>query len=158
MAQPAVDQAYLAKPPGDCCIARNLHQGEPRGTQETIAGIDTYVVHPPKAKTSNGNIILYFPDVWGLFKKVIRYPRVGLHGLIPVPQEGSTNPFVQIPCPLSRVLLPTAVSFLSLLSVLSLVPLPLSCLLVPITPVTCSVMTQCPRYGKEVTLGRSKDI
>lgn len=65
MAQPAVDQAYLAKPPGDCCIAGNLHVGEPRGTQETIDGIDTYVAHPPAGK-SNGNIVLWFPDVWGL--------------------------------------------------------------------------------------------
>lgn len=65
MAHP--DQAYLAKPPGDCCIAGNLHDGEPRGTQETIEGINTYIVHPA-AEKSNGNIILYFPDVWGLFK------------------------------------------------------------------------------------------
>lgn len=65
MAQP--DQAYLAKPPGDCCIAGNLHDGEPRGAQETIEGIDTYVVHPAAGK-SNGNIVLYFPDVWGLFR------------------------------------------------------------------------------------------
>lgn len=67
MGKESVDKGYLAKPPGDCCIAGNLHEGEPRGTQETVEGIETYVVHPPEGR-SNGNIILYFPDVWGFFK------------------------------------------------------------------------------------------
>lgn len=66
MAQKAADQGYLAKPPGECCTTGSLHEGEPRGAVETVAGIDTYVVHPPAAK-ANGNIVLYFPDVWGLF-------------------------------------------------------------------------------------------
>ncbi|KAI3400387.1 hypothetical protein diail_3404 [Diaporthe ilicicola] len=67
MAGEAIDQGYLAKPPGDCCITGNLHEGEPRGKHETVEDIDTYVVHPTEGK-SNGNILLYFPDVWGLFK------------------------------------------------------------------------------------------
>lgn len=66
MAEELGDQGYLAKPPDDCCIKGNLHEGEPRGTHVTIEGIDTYVAQPPEG-TSNGNIILYFPDVWGLF-------------------------------------------------------------------------------------------
>lgn len=67
MAQATDDQGYLAKPPGDCCLKGSLHDGEPRGTIETVEGIETYVVHPPAGK-SNGNIVLYFPDVWGFFK------------------------------------------------------------------------------------------
>ncbi|KAL1847805.1 hypothetical protein Daus18300_013847 [Diaporthe australafricana] len=67
MAEEPGDQGYLAKPPGDCCIKGNLHEGEPRGTNVTIEGVDTYVAQPPEG-ISNGNIILYFPDVWGLFK------------------------------------------------------------------------------------------
>ncbi|KAJ0116590.1 hypothetical protein J7T55_009740 [Diaporthe amygdali] len=67
MAEKVVEQAYLAKPPGECCITGNLHDGEPRGALETVEEIETYVVYPREGK-SNGNIVLYFPDVWGLFK------------------------------------------------------------------------------------------
>lgn len=66
MAQAGDDQGYLAKPPGDCCITGSLHEGEPRGTTETVDGIETYIVHPPVGR-ANGNIVLYFPDVWGFF-------------------------------------------------------------------------------------------
>lgn len=40
MAQATSNQDYLAKPPGDCCIAGSLHDGEPRGAYETVEGID----------------------------------------------------------------------------------------------------------------------
>lgn len=66
MARATVDEGYLAKPPGDCCITGHLHEGEPRGTIETVEGIETYVVRPPEGR-ANGNIVLYFPDVWGFF-------------------------------------------------------------------------------------------
>lgn len=61
------DKSYLARPSGDCCLKGNIHDGEPRGSIETIASVESYVAHPPKGK-ANGNILLYFPDVWGLFK------------------------------------------------------------------------------------------
>lgn len=61
------DNTFLAKPPGDCCTKGTLHEGEHRGTIETVASIETYIVHPPEGK-ANGNIVLYFPDVWGFFK------------------------------------------------------------------------------------------
>lgn len=61
------DTSYLAQPPGDCCIKGTIHDGEPRGTVEKIASIDTYIVHPPEDK-ANGNVVFYFPDVWGFFK------------------------------------------------------------------------------------------
>lgn len=68
--------SYLAKPPGDCCLHGHIHSGEPRGTTETIASVESYVVHPlaeessshPGRKPANGNILLYFPDVWGFFR------------------------------------------------------------------------------------------
>lgn len=56
----------LAKAPGDCCLKGTIHQGEPRGSMVTIADVETYISYPPKQK-ANGNILLYFPDVWGLF-------------------------------------------------------------------------------------------
>ncbi|AEO67843.1 uncharacterized protein THITE_53694 [Thermothielavioides terrestris NRRL 8126] len=57
---------YLAKPSGSCCLKGTIHEGEPRGTWETIAGVETYISTPPEGK-ANGNVLLYFPDVWGMF-------------------------------------------------------------------------------------------
>ena len=56
----------IAKPSGACCMNGTLHEGEPRGSTTTVAGVETYVVEPPKGK-ANGNILLYYPDVWGFF-------------------------------------------------------------------------------------------
>jgi hypothetical protein len=60
------DGNYLAKPSGACCLEGHLHAGEPRGTFETIADVETYVV-TPRPDRANGHILLYFPDVWGMF-------------------------------------------------------------------------------------------
>lgn len=57
---------YLAKPSGACCLKGTLHEGESRGTWETITGVETYITTPP-ANKSNGHVLLYFPDVWGMF-------------------------------------------------------------------------------------------
>ena len=57
---------YLAKPSGLCCLEGTIHKGESRGSWETIADVETYVSTPPKNK-ANGHVLLYFPDVWGMF-------------------------------------------------------------------------------------------
>lgn len=67
MAQNASEGGYIAKPSGECCLKGSLHSGEPRGTFEVIADVDTYICKP-KDGVGNGNIMLYFPDVWGMFK------------------------------------------------------------------------------------------
>ncbi|MAD83204.1 MAG: hypothetical protein CL912_09575 [Deltaproteobacteria bacterium] len=64
--EPEKEDAYLAKPSGMCCLKGSLHEGTPRGEMVTIAGVETYTVAPPK-ENANGHILLYFPDVWGLF-------------------------------------------------------------------------------------------
>jgi hypothetical protein len=61
-----VSDTYLAKPSGACCLKGTLHNGESRGSWETITGVETYITTPPKNK-SNGHVLLYFPDVWGMF-------------------------------------------------------------------------------------------
>ncbi|KAK4628952.1 Hydrolase pyvD [Fulvia fulva] len=61
-----VDVAWLAKPSGDCCLKGHMHVGNPRGKFETIAGVDTYVVSPNPGK-SNGHILFYYADVYGMF-------------------------------------------------------------------------------------------
>lgn len=34
---------------------------------EIVAGVETYICKPP-APNENGKILLYFPDVWGMFR------------------------------------------------------------------------------------------
>ncbi|KAI0445245.1 Alpha/Beta hydrolase protein [Xylaria telfairii] len=62
----AQSDKYLAKPSGQCCLKGTIHEGEARGRWETIEGVETYISTPPEGK-GNGNILLYFPDVWGMF-------------------------------------------------------------------------------------------
>ncbi|KAI0124805.1 Alpha/Beta hydrolase protein [Xylariales sp. AK1849] len=57
---------YLAKPSGACCLKGTIHQGDPRGSLTTVADVETYITQPPAGKT-NGHILMYFPDVWGMF-------------------------------------------------------------------------------------------
>ncbi|KAF2998817.1 hypothetical protein E8E13_001888 [Curvularia kusanoi] len=57
---------FLAKPSGACCLKGTIHKGESRGTWDTIAGVETYITTPPPRK-ANGHVLLYFPDVWGMF-------------------------------------------------------------------------------------------
>ncbi|KAH8655402.1 hypothetical protein BX600DRAFT_385175 [Xylariales sp. PMI_506] len=57
---------YIAKPSGPCCLNGTIHKGDPRGAWEVLADVETYIAIPPTSK-ANGNILLYFPDVWGLF-------------------------------------------------------------------------------------------
>jgi hypothetical protein len=63
---PTVSNEYLAKPSGACCLKGTLHEGEAQGTWAEIADVETYIAKPPLGK-ANGNILLYFPDVWGMF-------------------------------------------------------------------------------------------
>ncbi|KAH7123305.1 hypothetical protein B0J13DRAFT_599081 [Dactylonectria estremocensis] len=59
-------EQYLAKPSGPCCLKGTIHKGEARGAWETIADVETYISKPPIDR-ANGHILLYFPDVWGMF-------------------------------------------------------------------------------------------
>jgi len=55
----------LAKPADLCCLKGHFHTGERTGSIEQIEGVDTYVAKPVPA-TSNGNVLLFFPDAFGL--------------------------------------------------------------------------------------------
>lgn len=57
---------WLAKPSGTCCLKGTIHKGDPRGIYKDIAGVETYISRPATG-TENGHILLYFPDVWGMF-------------------------------------------------------------------------------------------
>ena len=56
----------IAHPSAACCISGNIHKGEPKGRIEKILDVETYIAEPP-ANKANGNIVLYFPDVFGHF-------------------------------------------------------------------------------------------
>ena len=56
----------LAGPSAACCLRGTIHTGSPSGTISEIAGVQTYVA-TPSADKAKGNIVLYFPDVFGLF-------------------------------------------------------------------------------------------
>ncbi|PPJ51011.1 hypothetical protein CBER1_07813 [Cercospora berteroae] len=56
----------IAHPSAACCISGKIHTGDPKGRTEQILDVETYIASPSPSK-SNGNIILYFPDVFALF-------------------------------------------------------------------------------------------
>ncbi|CZS75194.1 unnamed protein product [Fusarium graminearum] len=55
----------LAKPADLCCLKGGFHTGEATGSITQIDGIDTYVAKPQPG-TENGNVLLLFPDAFGL--------------------------------------------------------------------------------------------
>lgn len=55
----------LAKPADLCCLKGDIHRGEATGEIIQIEGVDTYVA-TPDPKVANGNVLLFFPDAFGL--------------------------------------------------------------------------------------------
>lgn len=55
----------LAKAPSTCCLKGVIANGEPRGSLTVLSDVETYVSPPDAAKT-NGNIVIYFADIFGL--------------------------------------------------------------------------------------------
>ncbi|KAH7325545.1 dienelactone hydrolase [Stachybotrys elegans] len=60
-----IHDPVLAKPADLCCLKGDFHNGEPTGSIIQIEGVDTYVAKPD-AKVVNGNVLLFFPDAFGL--------------------------------------------------------------------------------------------
>ena len=62
--------SVLAKPTSACCVTDNssYHSDDPQSKLQQIGGVETYVSTPDAAK-SNGNILLFFPDAFGLCAK-----------------------------------------------------------------------------------------
>lgn len=56
----------LAGPSAACCLRGFIHTGKPKGIISDVAGAPTYIASPPEGK-ANGNVVLYFQDVFGLF-------------------------------------------------------------------------------------------
>ncbi|TXC09235.1 hypothetical protein FocTR4_00004556, partial [Fusarium oxysporum f. sp. cubense] len=62
---PTTMDNVLAKPADLCCLKGAFHSGEATGSTIQIDGIDTYVAKPHPNR-SNGNVLLFFPDAFGL--------------------------------------------------------------------------------------------
>ncbi|UJO16062.1 Hydrolase pyvD [Fulvia fulva] len=56
----------IAKPSSGCCLRGTIHEGEAKGRIEKIVDVETYIAEP-SAENANGNIVLFFPDVFGLW-------------------------------------------------------------------------------------------
>lgn len=54
----------LALAPGEDCFRAVQHSGNPKGSIETIAGIETYIASPSKSQSPKG-IIIFYADVYG---------------------------------------------------------------------------------------------
>lgn len=55
----------LAKPADICCLKGFFYSGEPQGKVEQVEGVETYISSPAPGR-ANGNVLLYFPDAFGL--------------------------------------------------------------------------------------------
>ncbi|KAI0652751.1 alpha/beta-hydrolase [Trametes meyenii] len=55
--------ATLAGPLGACCFQTVQHVGDPRGTVEKIAGVDTYVARPSGGGADK--VVLFHADIFG---------------------------------------------------------------------------------------------
>jgi dienelactone hydrolase len=60
-----IEDPVLAKPANFCCLKGSIHSGEPAGKVVQIGGVDTYIA-TPEVSVSNGNVLLFFPDAFGL--------------------------------------------------------------------------------------------
>ena len=48
-----------------CCITGALHEGTPKGTEGTIAGLPTYIAKPPASSATKAGIIVIITDAFG---------------------------------------------------------------------------------------------
>lgn len=60
----------LAKPTSACCVTdgSSYQSNDSESKLEQIGGLETYVSQPD-ASNANGNILLFFPDAFGLCAK-----------------------------------------------------------------------------------------
>lgn len=50
---------------GICCITGALHEGTPKGSTDTVAGLPTYVAKPSSSTPAKEGIIVIITDVFG---------------------------------------------------------------------------------------------
>jgi len=50
---------------GICCITGALHEGTPKGSTDTVAGLPTYIAKPSSSTPAKDGIIVIITDVFG---------------------------------------------------------------------------------------------
>lgn len=78
-----------------CCISGSVHSGEPKGREDTIGGIQTYIAEPEGGSTTKS--IVFLVDIFGWQFKNVRlladnYAKAGFYCYIPDVHEGDSLP------------------------------------------------------------------
>jgi len=80
---------------GACCLSGAVHGGEPKGREDTIGGLATYVAEPADQSTSKS--IVFLVDIFGWRFKNVRlladdYAKAGFYCYVPDVHEGDSLP------------------------------------------------------------------
>ena len=78
-----------------CCISGSVHSGEPKGREDTIGGLSTYIAEPENKSTSKS--LIFIVDIFGYKFKNVRlladnYAKAGFYCYIPDVHEGDSLP------------------------------------------------------------------
>lgn len=78
-----------------CCISGSVHSGTPRGREDTIGGIATYIAEPSDKSTAKS--VVFVVDIFGWKFKNVRlladnYAKAGFYCYIPDVHEGDSLP------------------------------------------------------------------
>ena len=78
-----------------CCLSGSVHSGEPKGREDTIGGITTYIAEPEDKSTSKS--IVFLVDIFGWQFKNVRlladnYAKSGFYCYIPDVHQGDSLP------------------------------------------------------------------
>jgi len=79
-----------------CCLSGHLHSGTPKGREDTIGGLDTYISEPEGGSTSKS--LIFIVDIFGWKLDNVRlladqYAKAGFYCYIPDVHQGDSLPF-----------------------------------------------------------------
>jgi len=80
---------------GACCISGSVHEGQPKGREDTIGGLPTYIAEPKGGDKSKS--VVFIVDIFGWKFPNVRlladnYAKAGLYCYIPDVHEGDSLP------------------------------------------------------------------
>jgi dienelactone hydrolase len=80
---------------GACCLSGAVHNGTPKGREDTLGGLDTYVSEPSSKSTSKSSV--FITDIFGWKFKNVRlladeYAKAGFTCYIPDVHQGDSLP------------------------------------------------------------------
>lgn len=80
---------------GACCLSGSVHSGTPKGREDTIGGIATYIAEPSDKSTAKS--VVFLTDIFGWKFQNVRlladnYAKAGFYVYIPDVHEGDSLP------------------------------------------------------------------